>query len=92
MSSKAWGGRFSQATDRRVEAFTESISFDQRLFKQDIRGSIAHAQMLVKAGLLTAQECDQIEQALTEIQAEIAAGTFPSLWRRRISTCTSRPS
>ena len=77
MSSKAWGGRFSQATDRRVEAFTESISFDQRLFKQDIRGSIAHAQMLVKAGLLTAQECDQIEQALTEIQAEIAAGTFP---------------
>ena len=77
MSTKAWGGRFSQATDRRVEAFTESISFDHRLFEQDIRGSIAHARMLTQVGLLTPAECEQIEQTLTEIRAEIEAGKFP---------------
>jgi len=77
VSSKAWGGRFSQATDRRVEVFTESISFDQRLFEHDIAGSIAHARMLVQVGLLTPDECTQIEQGLTEIKAEIEAGTFP---------------
>ena len=46
MASKPWGGRFAEATDRRVEQFTESISFDRRLFEHDIRGSIAHARML----------------------------------------------
>jgi argininosuccinate lyase len=76
VSAKPWGGRFSQATDRRVEAFTESISFDHRLFEQDVRGSIAHARMLRQVGLLTARECEQIEQSLTEIKAEIEAGTF----------------
>ena len=50
---KAWGGVFDQATDRRVEEFTESVSFDRRLYAQDIEGSIAHAQMLAKVGLLT---------------------------------------
>ena len=51
---KPWGGVFDQATDRRVEEFTESVSFDRRLYAQDIEGSIAHAQMLAKVGLLTA--------------------------------------
>src|SRR3954469_3712399 len=77
VSSKAWGGRFDQATDRRVEEFTESISFDRRLFEHDIRGSIAHARMLAHVGLLTPEECEKIEQRLTEIQAEIASGRFP---------------
>ena len=53
MAEKAWGGVFDQATDRRVEEFTESVSFDRRLYAHDIDGSIAHAQMLAKVGLLT---------------------------------------
>ena len=52
LAFKPWGGRFSQETDRRVEEFTESISFDRRLFEHDIRGSIAHAQMLAQVGLM----------------------------------------
>src|SRR5690349_18112796 len=51
---KAWGGVFDKATDRRVELFTESVSFDQRLYAHDIQGSLAHAQMLAKVGLITA--------------------------------------
>ena len=53
MAAKAWSGRFGEKTDRRVEQFTQSISFDRRLFKQDIQGSIAHAHMLANVGLLT---------------------------------------
>ena len=52
VSQKAWGGRFAAGTDRRVEEFTESISFDRRLFKHDIQGSVAHARMLQRVGLL----------------------------------------
>lgn len=75
-SKKAWGGVFDQATDQRVEAFTESISFDRRLYAQDIDGSTAHAQMLAKVGLLTADECRQIEHGLLEIRQEIEQGQF----------------
>ncbi len=82
MASKAWGGRFEQATDRRVETFTESISLDRRLFEHDIRASIAHAWMLASVDLLTDAECGQIVQGLTEIQAEIANGAFPFLLER----------
>jgi argininosuccinate lyase len=67
---------FSQAADRRVEHFTESIRFDRRLFRHDIAGSIAHAQMLANVGLLSAAECAQICQALRDIQEEIEAGRF----------------
>ncbi|MCX7426033.1 MAG: argininosuccinate lyase, partial [Planctomycetia bacterium] len=77
MAKKAWGGVFDVATDRRVEAFTESVSFDRRLYAQDVAGSIAHAQMLAKVGLVTDDECRQIEQALTEIRQEIEQGRFP---------------
>ena len=77
MSDKPWSGVFDEATDRRVEQFTESVSFDRRLYAQDIRGSIAHAQMLAKIGLLTADECRQIEQGLGEIRLEIEQGRFP---------------
>ncbi len=76
MAEKAWGGVFDEATDRRVEKFTESVSFDRRLYAHDIRGSIAHAQMLCKVGLLTADECRQIEQGLQEIQREIEGDRF----------------
>ena len=74
--AKAWGGRFHQATDPRVEAFTESISFDKRLYAVDIRGSMAHATMLAHAGLITALERDRICDHLDQIGEEIAAGQF----------------
>jgi len=77
VSKKPWGGVFDQATDRRVEEFTESVSFDQRLYAQDIEGSIAHAQMLAKVGLITPDECLQIEQTLAQIRVEIEQGRFP---------------
>jgi argininosuccinate lyase len=76
VTDKLWGGVFQQATDQRVEQFTESVSFDQRLYAHDIRGSIAHAQMLAKVGLITADECQQIEQHLGEIRQEIEQGRF----------------
>jgi argininosuccinate lyase len=74
VAAKAWGGRFAEATDSRVEQFTESISFDRRLFRQDIAGSIAHARMLAKVGVLTDDEAGQIEAGLKEIEQEIADG------------------
>ena len=76
MADKAWAGVFEEATDRRVEKFTESVSFDRRLYAHDVRLSIAHAQMLAKVGLLTSDECRQIEQALHEIRQEIEQGRF----------------
>lgn len=76
MTEKAWGGVFSEATDRRVEEFTESVSFDRRLYAHDIAGSIAHAQMLARVGVLSAEECQQIRHALEEIRQEIEQGRF----------------
>ena len=73
---KAWGGVFREPTDARVERFSESISFDQRLADDDIDGSIAHARMLASVGLMTVQEADAVAQALEEIRAEIHAGRF----------------
>ncbi len=77
--AKAWGGAFSQATDPRVEKFTESISFDARLAEVDIQGSQAHARMLAEVGLITAAERDSIVVTLDEIRDEIAAGKMA--WR-----------
>ena len=74
MSQKTWGGRFSGETDRRVEAFTESISIDQRLYKHDIRASQAHARMLAHVGLLTVGEAEQIVAALDTIATGIEEG------------------
>lgn len=76
MAAKAWGGRFQQQTDPRVESFTESISFDARLAAVDIRGSQAHARMLAKTGLISDDECEQITQHLDEIGKEIERGEF----------------
>ena len=74
MSQKTWGGRFDGTTDQRVEAFTESISFDRRLYRHDIIGSQAHARMLAEVGLLTDSEMQAIVVALDEIGTEIEAG------------------
>ena len=73
---KPWGGRFSEATDAFVERFTASVDFDKRLYHHDINGSIAHATMLAKVGVLTEAERDQIITGLEEIRAEIVAGKF----------------
>jgi argininosuccinate lyase len=77
VSQKTWGGRFSGATDERVEAFTESIRFDRRLYRQDIAASQAHARMLAEVGLLTADEAERIAAALDDIAGEIERGEFP---------------
>ncbi|HWP34056.1 MAG TPA: argininosuccinate lyase [Thermodesulfobacteriota bacterium] len=76
---KPWGGRFREATDPRVEAFTASVRFDRRLAPYDIAGSIAHARMLARVGLLTVEEAGAIVEGLERIRAEIDAGSFP--WR-----------
>lgn len=76
LAKKLWSGRFAGSTDSRVEAFTQSISFDHRLFKQDIRCSNAHARMLASVGLITVEECQQIVRSLSEIEAEIESGTL----------------
>ncbi len=75
-TNSAWGGRFSEAVDAFVARFTASVNFDQRLYRQDIRGSLAHAKMLAEVGVLTAAECDQITSGLLEIEQQIAAGDF----------------
>jgi argininosuccinate lyase len=73
---KLWGGRFSQPTDKFVEEFTASINFDQRMYRYDIQGSIAHARMLAKQEIISSLEADQIVSGLTQILAEIEAGKF----------------
>ncbi|MDT8902637.1 argininosuccinate lyase [Anaeroselena agilis] len=74
--TKLWGGRFTKGTDVLVEEFTSSISFDRRLYKEDIAGSIAHARMLAKCGIIAADEAEAIIAGLTDILADIEAGNF----------------
>ena len=76
MSSKLWGGRFTQPTDKFVEEFTASIEFDQRLYRYDIQGSKAYAEMLGRQGIITVKEADQIITGLNEILQDIEAGQF----------------
>lgn len=73
---KAWGGRFGKPTSDEVEAFTASISFDRRLYRQDILGSIAHCRMLGKQSIISAEDAETIVAGLRDIYAEIEAGTF----------------
>lgn len=71
-----WGGRFEEAVDAFVQAFTASVTFDQRMYAQDIAGSIAHATMLAKVGVLTHDERDLIITGLNQVKAKIEAGNF----------------
>ena len=73
-TNQSWGGRFSEPTDAFVAAFTASIPFDKRLYHHDIRGSIAHATMLARVGVLTDDERDSIIDGLKAIEAEIERG------------------
>jgi len=73
---KPWGGRFKGGTDPLLERFSASIDFDRELYRQDIAGSKAHAGMLEKIGILSAAEKRKILRGLTEIEKEIASGSF----------------
>ncbi len=75
-NQKLWDGRFNQPTDQFVEQFTASIQFDQRLARYDIQGSVAHAHMLAKVGILTPQESTEIVTGLTQILEEVDQHQF----------------
>jgi argininosuccinate lyase len=76
MADKPWDGRFTQKTDKLVEAFTSSIDIDKRLYRYDIDGSIAHCRMLAKVGVLTSEEADTLAGGLEAIRKEIESGEF----------------
>ena len=71
-----WGGRFTKATDQEVFDFNESLSFDKRLYRCDIEGSLAHAKMLGKQGIISAEEAESIVSGLKSILADIENGTL----------------
>ena len=81
-NAKLWGGRFAESTSASVEAFSESVSFDARLYRQDIAGSKAHARMLGRVGVLNAADVDAICGGLDAILAEIETGRFE--WRTEL--------
>ena len=73
---KLWGGRFTKETNKLVESFNESLSFDHRFYNQDIRGSIAHVKMLAKQNILTDDERDKIIEGLNSIEKDIESGVL----------------
>ncbi len=77
---KMWAGRFSKALDKEADDFNSSLHFDCKMYKQDIQGSIAHAQMLAKQGIITQNDCEEIIDGLSSILDDIIAGklTFDS--------------
>jgi argininosuccinate lyase len=75
-TAKAWGGRFADAPDRRLEAYNASVAFDARMIREDIRGSIAHARMLGQQGIISSDEARQLEHGLWQVLAEADAGDF----------------
>jgi len=82
LSSPSRSGVFSAKTDERLERFSESISFDRKLYAHDIAGSTAHAEMLAKVGILTHDECQKIGHTLREIEKEIEQGQME--WRAQL--------
>ncbi len=75
-AEKLWGGRFTEPTDAFVEAFTASVQFDQRMYRQDIEGSRAHAKMLTKIGVLTEADLQALLKGLDQIEQEISEDRF----------------
>ncbi len=76
MTNKMWGGRFESAPDAIMEEINASIGFDQRLFAQDIKGSLAHAKMLAEQGIISKSDAAEIRRGLEKVQAEIESGAF----------------
>lgn len=75
-AQKTWGGRFSEATDAFVARLNASVHFDKRLYREDIDGSIAHAAMLARQGIISPEDAQSIHDGLEAVRAEIEAGTF----------------
>jgi argininosuccinate lyase len=75
-SNQMWGGRFASGPDAIMEEINASIDYDRKLFRQDIRGSLAHAAMLETTGILSSEDCDKITHGLTQIGDEIEEGEF----------------
>ena len=71
---KLWAGRFSKEADERVNDFNSSIRFDSRMYKQDIRGSLAHAAMLSETGIISAEDGEKIKEGLLTIYEDIISG------------------
>lgn len=76
MSTKLWGGRFTKTTDEMINDFQASISFDKRMYREDIEGSMAHAEMLAKTGIISGEDAEKIVAGLTKIREQIDAGDF----------------
>ena len=72
--AQLWGGRFTKETDKLVYNFNASISFDQKFYKEDMEGSIAHVKMLAATGILTEEERDQIIQGIEGILKDVESG------------------
>ena len=75
-NKKLWGGRFEKSTDEMINDFQASISFDKRLYREDVEGSIAHAKMLAKCKIISADDANKIVDGLKKILAQIDGGTF----------------
>jgi hypothetical protein len=86
---RTWGGRFAASPAAALKAFSESVSFDWRLYPHDIAGSIAHAKGLARIGVLTAGEASKIERGLKSIEREIEAGKFS--WNANPAKNCTRP-
>ncbi len=76
MSEKLWGGRFEKSTDEMINEFQASINFDRRMYREDIQGSIAHAKMLARCEIISADDAEKIIAGLKKILAQIDAGNF----------------
>ena len=79
---KMWGGRFRQKTAARAEEYTQSVSYDRLMYRQDIAGSMAHARMLARQGVISRQDAEQIVDGLERIRQEIESGQF--VWRAEL--------
>ena len=72
--AKLWGGRFEAGLDKKTEAFGASITFDQKMARQDLKGSLAHVTMLASTGILTDQEAEEIKAGIRKVEAKYEAG------------------
>ena len=68
MSEKLWGGRFSKTTDEMINEFQASIGFDRRMYREDIAGSLAHAEMLMRVGIISEEDYQAINAGLRDIR------------------------
>ena len=74
---KLWAGRFKKETDSRVNDFNSSLSFDSRMYREDIEGSIAHSAMLAECGIISQEDAELIREGLTQIGNDIESGALP---------------